>query len=244
MINKILFLLLTIIILSGCTYKIIENKTTDVVNTKCADAKTYCESLLTKDSEGRVQVNYKIMEIVFLTFAITITAEILLSVSLITTLFSSKYSMWPIAEKNSWRCWVIWILMVVAIVGFIATSILDYNTFFITHWMRYPIGAALILFGAFIGVWAVKTISIHSTFGLKGKLVTNGPYKYSRNPQHMGDIIIIMGVLVFSNSFLTVITGFFGFLWLILAPFTEERWCQKYFDKQYKEYCKKVPRFV
>lgn len=184
------------------------------------------------------------MEIVLLTFAITVTAEILLSSSLVISLFSSKHSMWPIAEKEPWRCWVIWILMVVAIVGFIVTSVLDCNTFFIAHWIRYPVGAALILLGVFMGIWAVKTIGIHSTLGLKGKLVTNGPYKYSRNPQHVGDIIIIMGVLVFSNSFLTVITGFFRFLWLILAPLVEERWCQKHFDKQYKKYCKRVPRFV
>jgi protein-S-isoprenylcysteine O-methyltransferase Ste14 len=90
----------------------------------------------------------------------------------------------------------------------------------------------------------MKTLSIHSSLGLKGKLITHGPYKYSRNPQYLGDILIFLGIVLISNSLLTLITGIFGILWNILTPFAEEPWLLERFGKVYEDYCKKVRRFA
>jgi protein-S-isoprenylcysteine O-methyltransferase Ste14 len=98
--------------------------------------------------------------------------------------------------------------------------------------------------GLIIAIWGIKTLSIHSSLGLKGTLVTRGIYKYSRNPQYLGDILIFIGIIIISNSLLTLITGFLGILWNFLTPFTEEPWLKKQFQEVYDEYCKKVRRFL
>lgn len=100
------------------------------------------------------------------------------------------------------------------------------------------------IMGLIIAIWGVKTLSTHSSLGLKGKLVTGGPYKYSRNPQYLGSIILIVGIIVFSNSILTLIVGLAGIFWFVLAPLTEEPWLREEFGEQYDEYCRKVRRFV
>ncbi|MHA2339813.1 MAG: methyltransferase family protein, partial [Candidatus Hodarchaeales archaeon] len=112
------------------------------------------------------------------------------------------------------------------------------------HWARFPIGLIFIVVGLIIAIWGVKTLSVHSSLGLKGTLVTQGVYKYSRNPQYLGDILLFIGIIIISNSFLTLITGFLGILWNLLTPFTEEPWLINQFKEEYDEYRKKVRRFI
>ena len=165
-------------------------------------------------------------------FIITLIAELLLLALL---------SVWP--PKNKLHFWTFWTLAVIAVIGFFTTGFLDWNTFLITHWSRY-LSIILILFGAFIAIWAVKTIGIKSTLGLKGKLTTHGPYAYTRNPQYISSILIIIGFIIFSNSTFTIVTGFIGSIWYLIAPFEEEVWCEKHFKKAYLNYHKKVKRFI
>lgn len=179
-----------------------------------------------------------------LLFIITVFSEILLLISLIITLVKPKYRIWPPPRKNSWQFWFTWILMIISTFGVILLGIIDWDSFLLSHWLRYPIGLLLITFGSFIGLWAIKTLSIHSTLGLKGNFITNGPYKYTRNPQYLGDIVIIIGIILLSNSFLALITGILGILWFLIAPFTEEPLLKEQFKEDYNEYCKKVPRFI
>ncbi|MFQ6068864.1 MAG: methyltransferase family protein [Candidatus Bathyarchaeia archaeon] len=60
----------------------------------------------------------------------------------------------------------------------------------------------------------------------------------------MADILLYMGVILITSSFMALITGILVILWFALAPFSEEPWLQQQFGKQYEEYCKKVPRFI
>lgn len=184
------------------------------------------------------------MEVKLLAFIITIVAEILLGGSLVITLLSPKYGIWPPPSKNSWQFWYTWALTIISVLGVILLSIVDWNSFVLSHWSRYPVGAIFMIMGLIIAIWGVKTLSTHSSLGLKGKLVTGGPYKYSRNPQYLGSIILIVGIIVFSNSILTLIVGLAGIFWFVLAPLTEEPWLREEFGEQYDEYCRKVRRFV
>jgi protein-S-isoprenylcysteine O-methyltransferase Ste14 len=43
---------------------------------------------------------------------------------------------------------------------------------------------------------AVNALSLHATSGLAGELVTDGPYRYSRNPQYVAYIAIVLGYAV------------------------------------------------
>jgi protein-S-isoprenylcysteine O-methyltransferase Ste14 len=177
-------------------------------------------------------------------YIITAIASIIIIGGIILTIFKPKYRLWPPPSKNSWQFWIVWILSIISYLGIIVLSILDWDNFVISHWSRFPIGSIFIIIGLIIAIWGVQTLSVHSSLGLKGTLVTRGVYKYSRNPQYLGDILLFIGIIIISNSLLTLITGFLGILWNLLTPFTEEPWLKKQFKEEYDEYCKKVRRFM
>ncbi len=177
-------------------------------------------------------------------YIITAVANILITGGIVITIFKPKFRLWPPPSKNSWQFWCVWILSIISYLGIIGLSILDWDNFIISHWSRIPIGLIFIITGLIIAIWGVKTLSVHSSLGLKGTLVTKGVYKYSRNPQYLGDILLFIGIIIISNSLLTLLTGFLGILWNLLTPLTEEPWLKKQFKEEYDEYCKKVRRFI
>lgn len=179
-----------------------------------------------------------------LIFFIVITSEILLGSSLIITLFFPNKRVWPPPQKNSWQFWFTWILTIFSFGGVIVLGFLDWGSFYFNPWFQYLLGVPLIIGGLLIVLWGIHTLSVNSTLGLKGKLIINGAYKYTRNPQYVGDILLIIGIIFFMNSFLTLVTGILGLFWFFLAPFTEEPILKKHFGEEYDSYCRKVPRFV
>jgi protein-S-isoprenylcysteine O-methyltransferase Ste14 len=98
--------------------------------------------------------------------------------------------------------------------------------------------------GTTISGWAIKTLSLHQSHGLKGKLVLTGPYKYTRNPQYIGIIFLIIGALFLFNSLLFLINGTLGIIIFLILPFAEEPWLEKQYGEKYNEYKKKVRRFL
>lgn len=174
----------------------------------------------------------------------TIIANIVIIGGIIITIFKPKYRLWPPPSKNSWQFWTVWILSIISYLGILVLSILDWDNFIFFHWFRYPMSIIFIIVGLIIAIWGVKTLSIHSSLGLKGTLINKGPYKFSRNPQYLGDILLFIGIIIISNSLLTLITGFLGILWNLLTPFAEEPWLKKQFKEEYDEYRKKVRRFI
>jgi protein-S-isoprenylcysteine O-methyltransferase Ste14 len=95
-----------------------------------------------------------------------------------------------------------------------------------------------------IGSWSFKTFGLLATIGLGDKLITTGPYQYSRNPQYLGDILHIVGFMVITNSWRTWIIGVLGMVLNMLAPFTEKPWLEERYGDAYLEYKKRVPRFI
>ncbi|OEF99881.1 hypothetical protein BHF71_01530 [Vulcanibacillus modesticaldus] len=105
--------------------------------------------------------------------------------SLVITIVSSKYKIWPPPARNSWQYWYTWILTIITVFGTLVISILDRNTFIFTHPSRLLIGGILMVSGIVFALWGVRTLNVHMSLGLKGKLIMEGPYKYSRNPQYV-----------------------------------------------------------
>ncbi len=88
-------------------------------------------------------------------------------------------------------------------------------------------------------VFGARTI-----IGLGDKLITTGPYRYSRNPQYMGDSVTMFAYMLFTNSVLVWIIGSLAIVLNILAPFAEEPWLEERFGDAYLEYKRRVPRFI
>lgn len=78
------------------------------------------------------------------------------------------------------------------------------------------------------------------------KLVTSGPFSYTRNPLYVGNILIYLGIGIMSLAL---------FPWLQIAALVwfvfqytlivkeEESFLRENFGQEYADYCAKVPRF-
>lgn len=76
-------------------------------------------------------------------------------------------------------------------------------------------------------------------------LVTTGIFSHCRNPLYVGNILMIAGVGVLSNSllFVVIMIPFFLFIWqaIVLA---EENFLRNKFGEQFNNYCARVNRWV
>ena len=177
-------------------------------------------------------------------FYLTLIVNIVLVGSLVITRLNPMFRVWPPPGRKSWQFLFTWILFIFSFLGILVIGIFDWDSLIIKTTLRFPIGGILILAGAGLAFWGVKTLGIYASQGLGGELITEGPYRYTRNPQYVGDITIIIGYIILSNSILTLIVGLLGILWFVLAPFTEEPWLQEQLGAAFDDYMLKVPRFL
>jgi protein-S-isoprenylcysteine O-methyltransferase Ste14 len=179
-----------------------------------------------------------------LAFIATTAAGLLLGALLLLSRMDPSWRVWPPPGRNSWQYRLVWILTDVAAVGIVAVGILDWNTFVLDHWLRLPIGGGLALAGLALALWGVRTLGIHRTLGLSETLVHAGPYRFTRNPQYVGDIALLLGWAIACNSLPTWIVSALGAAWFALAPFIEEPWLREQYGEAYDAYRRRVPRFL
>jgi protein-S-isoprenylcysteine O-methyltransferase Ste14 len=132
--------------------------------------------------------------------------------------------------------------VVVAIFPFL--GLLNFDSFILPNlWKRLPAASAVFVIGTVIGSWAYLSFGLRTTIGLGKQLIIRGPYRYSRNPQYIGDSLNIIAFIILTNSWMAAVVGVLGIALNYLAPFTEEPWLEEQFGDAYREYRRKVPRF-
>ena len=176
-------------------------------------------------------------------FWVTVLSFILMDMSLIVTIARPQCRVWPPPRRASWQYWYTWGLTGLGMLGTTILGILDWNTFSLPSWLRVA-GGLLVLSGASFGLWAVRELGVRATQGLGGELATAGPYRYSRNPQYVGYIGLLLGFGLLCNSALTLAAVALGIAWFVLAPFAEEPWLRELLGSPYEEYNRHTPRFL
>ena len=176
-------------------------------------------------------------------FLVVLTVELLLIASLIYSLARPSQRIWPPPRIQSWQFWWMWVSVEGSMLGVVVVALLDWDSFLLHHWLRFIVGGVLAIGGLGLVLWGMKTLSLRSSSGLKGQLVIQGPYRYSRNPQYVGTFAYLVGLSVFANSRLAMILCLVGIFCFYLAVFTEEPWLCKQFGTEYDEYRKRVRRF-
>lgn len=78
----------------------------------------------------------------------------------------------------------------------------------------------------------------------KTKLVTDGVYKFSRNPAFVGFDFMYIGVLLMFFNIGTLMFSLFSIVMLHLQILQEEKYMAKTFGEEYLEYKKKVFRYI
>lgn len=102
------------------------------------------------------------------------------------------------------------------------------------------LGVFFYLAGLFICAASIAAYCFPDRKGLN----TNGIYRFSRNPMYVAYFICFAGMALLTQSGLL-----FGILmifqssahWIVLA---EERWCIQNFGEEYRQYMKKVRRYI
>lgn len=76
-------------------------------------------------------------------------------------------------------------------------------------------------------------------------LVTTGPFSFTRNPIYLADTVLVLGIgLATGNIWMLLLAFVAAFLTTKLAIEPEERHLQVAFGKRYRDYAKRVRRWI
>lgn len=116
------------------------------------------------------------------------------------------------------------------------------------HFPSNLLGLPLVAVGSWLRFWAGSVFYEHnqSMISLKAptKLITNGPWKYSRNPLYLGLISIGLGLSILFASYSDLLLTIVGMGLLDLQVRREEKLLSKAFGKPYLDYKKRVRRWI
>ena len=141
--------------------------------------------------------------------------------------------------------------------GLYKLSQLDYllsgRVLFCSDILRYIISSLIFLVGAYFAIWSniflfevgkggpVDALGVSISPQTK-KLVTIGPYRYSRNPMVFGAFSLYISIVLYLNSIIGLIcTITFLVIMIIYLKLSEEKRLLKDFGDEYIDYKKKVP---
>jgi protein-S-isoprenylcysteine O-methyltransferase Ste14 len=105
----------------------------------------------------------------------------------------------------------------------------------------------LVIAGVILRAWAAGCAGNHTrTSNIEaGKLATNGPYAFVRNPIYLGSIVLGVGMvgIVGDWRLSPLCFGTFAALYFVIIP-AEEEFLQREYPLEYKIYCQNVRRLL
>ena len=178
-----------------------------------------------------------------LVFSIVLASYALNAASVTLSIVRPDLRIWP-PPRRDWK--FVWngVLSYGGLLGLVVLGIVDWNSFALRHWMRFLVGGLLMVAGGSFALWAFATLGPRASQGLGGGLVNTGPYRYSRNPQYVGTIPVLISYAVLCNSALALAAALVASGWFVLVPFAEEPWLRGQLGPAYEEYASRVPRFL
>ena len=177
-------------------------------------------------------------------FGFILLADLFLFLVIAISIFFPKHRIWPPTKKDTWQQWVSWTLFTIVMFGVPLIGALDFRSLGIDYILEFLVGGLLFAFGLGIDLWGTKTLSAKQSMGDTGEIITSGPYRYTRNPQYVGFIILFTGIIFLTASFMALVTGALAIFLFFIIPFSEEPWLKEKYGEPYENYCKAVPRFI
>ncbi|HKZ67144.1 MAG TPA: isoprenylcysteine carboxylmethyltransferase family protein [Chitinophagaceae bacterium] len=131
-----------------------------------------------------------------------------------------------------------------------------YAILLVPSWQLFanPVIAMIIGFSITIAGQLIRIVTIGLVYIIRGgrdrrvyaeTLVTGGIFSHCRNPLYAGNILILTGLGIASNSllFITVFTPLFLFFYQAIV-IAEENYLRNKFGEKYDKYCRKVNRWL
>jgi protein-S-isoprenylcysteine O-methyltransferase Ste14 len=151
-------------------------------------------------------------------------------------------------------------MMLTPLVGFVFFCIVLFLisiSFYLDHFWELPafvskplstaISLPFLLMGSFLWLWSAgkffKTKGTPVPINPPPKLVTGGPYAYSRNPMMTGLFMVMAGIgILFGSITLTfIMTPLFVLMSILEFKYIEEPELEKRFGQEYREYKERTP---
>ena len=111
------------------------------------------------------------------------------------------------------------------------------------------LGLVLITLGIGLFLWTVQFFEKHKTTlhprGKPSSFITEGPYRWTRNPIYLGFFLVALGTALFFANILAIVGPilFFFFISTFIIPFEEET-LGRTFGKTYQSYRKRIRRWI
>lgn len=176
-------------------------------------------------------------------FILTAILLVVVNGMLVYSVARPSHRIWPPPAQQTWQYYVVWLLTILSFGGLIFVGLLDWNSLGWPATVQWPVGGFMIVVGNILAWAGVRQLSMKTTSGHAGQLVTDGLYEYSRNPQYIGDITIIAGWAILSASPWAIPLCIGGILAFLITPFAEEPWLESLHGDAYRDYRRRVPRF-
>lgn len=118
----------------------------------------------------------------------------------------------------------------------------------IVPWPYRCLGVPLLAAGAVLNVWSDQMFKKAKTtvkpFERSSRLITEGPYRFSRHPMYLGMVLILvgLGVVLGSVSPWVVVPAFVCVAVRFVA--VEEKAMEETFGQAYRDYRKRVRRWL
>ena len=177
-------------------------------------------------------------------FIIDLAALLILLIGVLWSIGYPDIRIWPPPSKKSWQYFLTWILFYLVFGLNILLILFDWNKWRFTGSGRFILGIPLILSGTILLIWGIRTLGLNNTSGSGSGFIKSGPYRFTRNPQYLGDIILFVGLSVCANSEYLWITHGLLILVFIAAPLAEEDWLKDQYGEVYKKYLGESSRFL
>ncbi|MBD9372493.1 isoprenylcysteine carboxylmethyltransferase family protein [Rhizobium sp. ARZ01] len=116
-------------------------------------------------------------------------------------------------------------------------------------WLSNVIGALLFLLAAVLGVWALRTLKDGQTTALPHRcashLVTNGPYRYTRNPIYLAHTLAMAGIgILLQNPWFLAAAIAAVIMTTLVAVRREELHLLSRFGFDFERYCRSTARWI
>ncbi len=175
---------------------------------------------------------------------IGVLAGVSMIVALAWSIVRPDKRLWPPVQPTLLLKVVVWVLTVAIFASAAFLGVFDWNALNLPPKVRWGVGFPLIVVGNGV-VWSgVYQLGMRVTSGEADKLHTTGLYEYSRNPQYVADIAILVGWGVLCASAWAMPVVLLGVIALLIAPFSEEPWLENSYGATFRKYQLSVRRFL
>lgn len=119
----------------------------------------------------------------------------------------------------------------------------------VIEWPANRIGLVFVALGFLLAGWSISSLGRAKTTvdpkGTPSALVISGPFRFTRNPIYLGNVLVALGVSIYLGSLSAFIAPIltFSLINTLVIPFEEEKLAEL-FATEYEAYKAKVRRWI